>query len=88
MVAYTILFICNLTFMGYDMVSFKMKKTISELIDELISCNLKIFNLVDLVQANLHTKEDAKKIQDLNLYRSQLKNAINQELGGRQEIKL
>lgn len=65
-----------------------MKKTISEIIDELSVTNIKIFMLVGKVQRNEHTKEDAIKLQDLNSYRSQLKNAINEELGGRTEIKI
>lgn len=65
-----------------------MKKTIAELIDELSSTNIKIFMLVDKVQKDEHSKEDAKKIQDLNSYRSQLKNAINEELGQKKEIKI
>lgn len=65
-----------------------MRKTIAELIDELSITNNKIFALVDKVQKNEHSKADAKKLQDLNSYRSQLKNAINEELGGREEVKL
>lgn len=65
-----------------------MKKNIAELIDELSIVNVKIFMLVDVVQKNEHTKELAKKLQDLNGYRSKLKNAINEELGGRTEVKL
>ena len=44
--------------------------------------------LVDKVQKNEHTKEDAKKIQDLNSYRSQVTNEINKYFNERQEIKL
>lgn len=65
-----------------------MKKTIAEIIDELSVTNIKIFMLVDKVQQNQHSREEAKRLQDLNSYRSQLKNAINEELGGRIEIKL
>lgn len=65
-----------------------MKETIGSLIDKLSVVNIKIFNLVELVQANLHTKEDAKKLQDLNSYRSQLTNAINAYFKERQEVKL
>lgn len=65
-----------------------MKKTIAELIDELAITTCKIFALVDKVQADKHTREDSKRLQDLNLYRSQLKNAINEELGGRIEVKV
>ena len=55
-----------------------MTKNIGELIDELGITNNKIFYLVDKVQKNEHTKEDAKRIQDLNKYRSTLVNAINE----------
>lgn len=65
-----------------------MKKTIAELIDELTITNIKVFMLVDKVQKNEHSLEEAKKLQDLNSYRSQLKNAINKELGGRTEVKV
>lgn len=54
-----------------------MRKTIAALIDELSVTNCKIFYLVDKVQKDEHTREDAKKIQDLNTYRSKLMNAIN-----------
>lgn len=65
-----------------------MKKTVGALIDELSITNCKIFALVDRVQKNEHTKEDAKKLQDLNSYRSKLVNAINEFFGERQDIKL
>lgn len=56
-----------------------MKKTLAQLIDELSVTNIKIFMLVDKVQKNEHTKEDAKKIQDLNMFRAELMNAINED---------
>jgi len=65
-----------------------MKKTIAELIDELGICNQKIFILIDKVHNDTHTREDAKKIQDLNKYRSELKNSINEFFKERQEIKV
>lgn len=65
-----------------------MKKSIAELIDELSVTNIKIFFLVDKIRANQHTKEDAKKTEELNLYRSRLKNAINEYFGDREEIKV
>jgi len=65
-----------------------VRKTLGELIDELTITNLKIFMLVDKVQDDSHTREDSKKIQDLNLYRSKLKNAINAGLDQQQEVKL
>ncbi len=65
-----------------------MKKTIGELIDSLTITNSKIFYLVDKVQKDEHTREDAKKIQDLNKYRSELVNAINEFYKERQDIKV
>ena len=65
-----------------------MKKTIGSLIDELSVTNIKIFFLVDKVQKNEHTVEDAKKLQDLNSYRSELTNAINEEFHDRSIIKV
>lgn len=65
-----------------------MKKTLSELVDELSITNCKVFALVDKVQKNEHTKEDAKRLQDVNSYRSQLKNAINEWAGERTETKV
>lgn len=65
-----------------------MTKTIGELIDELSIINIKIFVLVDKVMDNDHTKEDAKRIQDLNLQRSRLKNAINEYFSEEQEVKI
>jgi hypothetical protein len=67
---------------------YKMKKTKAQLIDELSITNIKIFYLVDKVQKNEHTLEDAKKIQDLNSYRSQLVNALNEEFGDKKETKV
>ena len=65
-----------------------LTKTIGELIDILSITNIKIFMLVDKVQKNEHSKEDAKKLQDLNSYRSQIINAINEYFNERQEIKI
>ena len=65
-----------------------MNKTIGELVDMLGIVNIKIFYLVDKVQKNEHTKEDAKKIQDLNSLRSQYTNAINEFFKERQDIKI
>jgi hypothetical protein len=41
--------------------------------------------MVEDVEAERNTKEDAQKMQSLIKYRSQLKNAINAELGDRKE---
>ena len=65
-----------------------MEKTIGTLIDELSVTNCKIFYLIDKVQKNQHTKKDAKKLQDLNLYRSKLINAINEHFDEQQQIKV
>lgn len=65
-----------------------MKKTLGELVDELSVTNNKIFYLVDKVQRNVHTAEEAKKIQDLNTYRVQLKNSINEFFNERIENKV
>ena len=65
-----------------------MKKTIGELIDSLAITNNKIFYLVDKVQRDIHTREDAKKIQDLNKLRSDLVNAINNFFKEREDIKV
>lgn len=65
-----------------------MNKTIGELIDELSIINIKIYMLVDKVMADQHTREEAKTIQDLNLQRSKLKNAINGYFNEKQEIKI
>ena len=64
-----------------------MKKSIATLIDELSITNIKIFVLVDKIQKNEHTKKDAKKLQDLNSYRSELCNALNREFKEREIIK-
>lgn len=65
-----------------------MKKTLAEIFDSLITTNLKIFMLIDKIQKNEHTKEDSYKCQQLNRYRSELMNAINEFAKERQEIKL
>jgi hypothetical protein len=64
-----------------------MKKTIAALIDELSVTNIKIYHLVEKVQNNEHSVEDAKKIQDLNTYRAQLCNALNEEFNETKIIK-
>lgn len=55
-----------------------MKKSFAQLLDEYITTNIKIYMLVDKVQKDQHTREDAAKIQSLNLQRSKLGNAINE----------
>lgn len=65
-----------------------MKKSIATLIDELSVTNIKIFMLVDKIQKNEHTKKDAKKLQDLNSYRTELCNALNKEFKERGIVKI
>ena len=65
-----------------------MKKSMATLIDELTITNIKIFHLVDKIQKNKHSREDAKKAQDLNRYRSELCNAINYEFKHKKNIKV
>lgn len=65
-----------------------MQKNLSELIDELSITNCKIFALVDKIQSGDFEKADATKLQDLNSYRSQLKNAINSHFKEREEVKI
>jgi hypothetical protein len=65
-----------------------MKETIGSLIDKLSVTNIKIFMLVDKMQKKEGTIEEAEKIQDLNTYRTQLTNAINEYFNERQDIKI
>jgi hypothetical protein len=66
-----------------------MKKSLAELIDELSIVNAKVFALVERVERDEHTREDATAMQTLIKYRSRLKNAINELWeGGRQEVKV
>lgn len=65
-----------------------MKKSIATLIDELSVTNIKIFMLVDKIQKNEHTKKDAKKLQNLNSYRAELCNALNEEFKERKIVKI
>lgn len=74
-------------FKGLNM-STPIKKPIATLIDELAVTNIKIFMLVDKVQKNEHTKKDAKKLQELNSYRTELCNALNREFKQRQIVKI
>ena len=54
-----------------------MKKNIATLIDELSVTNIKIYHLKEKIQNDEHTREDAKKLQDLNNFRSEIYNALN-----------
>lgn len=62
--------------------------SLGTLIDELTITNIKIFTLVDKVQKNRHTRGDAKKIQDLNNYRSKLANGLNRAFKEQENIKV
>jgi len=64
-----------------------MKKSIGELINELGITNIKIFHLVDKIQRDKRTREDAKKLQDLNRFRSELVNAINESFEERRNTE-
>ena len=65
-----------------------MRKNLSEIIDELVTVNLKIFYLIEKIERDDYTKDDAKKVQTLNKQRSALKNAINEFFNERQEVKV
>lgn len=65
-----------------------MQKSVAELIDELSITNCKIFALEERVLQNTHTREDAKRISDLNRYRAALKNALAEHFGERPDIKV
>lgn len=65
-----------------------MRKTFGSLVDELSVTNTKIFFLIEKVQKDEYTREDAKKIQDLNKYRSELVNALNEYFQERQNVKV
>lgn len=65
-----------------------MKLTLAELIDMLSVTNIKIFFLIEKINRDEYTKEDAKKVQELNSYRSKLKNAISEIVKERIEVKV
>lgn len=65
-----------------------MKKSFSQVIDELTVTNIKIFHLVEKIAKNKHTLKDAKAAQDLNRYRSELCNALSREFKERENIKV
>jgi very-short-patch-repair endonuclease len=71
---------------GLEFYKYTNADIILDIIKELSICNIKIFMLVEKVQKNEHTKEEAKKIQDLNSYRAELCNAINAEFKEVSEI--
>lgn len=63
-----------------------MKKTIGQLIDELSVTNIKIFMMVEKVERKEDKPGDSQKMNKLVKYRSQLINAINEELGDESSI--
>ena len=65
-----------------------MKKLLSEIIDELITIDIKIFYLIEKIERDDYTKDDAKKVQTLNKQRSALKNAISEYFNEREEVKV
>jgi len=65
-----------------------MKKTIAELIDELGIVNIKVFYLVEKIEQDRGSIEDAKKMTELTKYRSILKNEINKYFKEKKEVKV
>lgn len=69
-----------------------MKKSVSTLIDELIVTNIKIFHLVEKMEKNKQSfstnkhSEDAKKLQDLSSFRSEIYNALNRSKAMKKSI--
>ena len=58
-------------------------KTIGQLIDELMICNIRIWMLIDKVHAGTATIEEAQRVQKENAKRTQLVRAIDNRLGER-----
>ena len=58
-------------------------KTIGQLIDELITTNLRIWHLIDKAIAGTVTSEEAQAIQQFNQQRTELVRAINKRFGER-----
>lgn len=65
-----------------------MRKTIAELIDSLSVINIKIFFLIEKMENETGTVEDARKIQKLNKQRSDIMNALSKEFKEREIIKV
>ncbi len=63
-----------------------MKKSIGTLIDELSVTNIKVFMMVEKVERKEDKPGDSQKMNKLVKFRSQLINAINEELEGDSEI--
>ncbi|MBI2049657.1 DUF559 domain-containing protein [Candidatus Roizmanbacteria bacterium] len=64
---------------GIEHYKYSSPEEIIRLIKDLLDTNIYIFNLVEKIKNNKHTREDAKKAQDLNQHRSELLNALNKE---------
>ena len=58
-----------------------MKKSIGQLIDELCVTNMKVWALVERVEAHTNTVEEGWKMNKLVAYRTKLMNAINEHFG-------
>ncbi len=56
-------------------------KTVAQLLDELITCALRIWHLVDRVNAGDSTPGTAQTVQALNNRRHELMRAIDRRLG-------
>ena len=65
-----------------------MEKTLGELVDEISIVNIKIFMMVEQLERHENTIEDAWKMNALVKRRSELRNAINQKIGDKVDIKV
>lgn len=78
---------CNWAYnLGIKSKGASVKKSIAQLIDELSVTNIKVFMMVERVEAKQDKPGDSQKMNKLVKYRSQLMNAINEELQGEGEI--
>lgn len=64
-----------------------MTKTLGELVDEISIVNIKIFMMVEALERHENTVEDAWKMNALVKRRSELRNAINEKVGDKLDIK-
>lgn len=58
-------------------------KTVGQLIDELTICNIRIWMLIDKVEAGIATVQEAQRVQKENAKRTALVRAIDSRLGQR-----
>lgn len=63
-----------------------MRKSTATLIDELTVVNIKIYHLVERMEKNKNTPEDAKKVRELNKYRLELHSALNKSKAMKKSI--